>query len=57
MYGLNVNASMISYVIKDKGIQKKRPDSRTVEQENVNRKPKETHYKAIIEVMEHFNMI
>ena len=57
MYGLNVNAAMISYVRKDKGLQKKRADSRTVEQEKVNRKPKETHYKAIIEAMEHFNMI
>lgn len=28
-----------------------------VDQENVNRKPKETQYKTIIETMEHFNMI
>ena len=57
MYGLNVNAAMISYVRKDKGIERKRNDCRTVTKENVNRKPKETHYKAIIEAMEHFNMI
>lgn len=57
MYGLNVNAVMISYVRKDKGIQKKCPDSRMVDQENVNRKRNETHYKAIIETMEYFNMI
>lgn len=31
MYGLNVNAVMISYVRKDKGIQKKCPDSRMVD--------------------------
>ena len=42
---------------KTKEYKKKRPDSRTVDKENVNRKPKETHYKAIIEAMEHFNMI
>ena len=57
MYGLNVNNAMISYVRKDKGIQMKRNDSRTVTKNKVNRIPKETHYKAIIEAMEHFNMI
>ena len=39
MYGLYVNGSMISYVRKDKGLQKKRNDSRTVDIEHVNRKP------------------
>ena len=57
MYGLNVNNAMISYVRKDKGIQKKRNDSRTVTKNKVNRIPKETHYKAIVEAMEHLNMI
>lgn len=57
MYGLNVNNAMISYVRKDKGIQKKRNDSRTVTKNEVNRIPKEKHYKAIVEAMEHFNMI
>ena len=37
MYGLNVNNAMISYVRKDKGIQKKRNDSRTVTKNKVNR--------------------
>jgi len=57
MYGLYVNGSMISYVRKDKGLQRKRDDSRTVDIEHVNRKPDESHYKAIVEAMEHFNMI
>ena len=58
MYGLQyVNASMISYVRKDKGIRKKRNDSITVDIEHVNRKPSEAHYKEIVEEMEHFNMI
>ena len=35
----------------------KRDDSRTFDIEHVNRKPDETHYKAIVETMEHFNMI
>ena len=48
---------MISYVREDKGIERKRNDCRTVTKENVNREHKETHYKAIIEAMEHFNMI
>ena len=56
-YGLYVNAAMISYVRKDKGIQKKRNDSRTVTKNKVNRIPKETHYKAIVEAMEYLNMI
>lgn len=43
--------------VKNSTILKKRADSRTVDQENVNRKPKETQYKTIIETMEHFNMI
>lgn len=57
MYGLNVNNAMISYVRKDKGIQKKRNDSRTITKNKVNRISKETQYKAIVEAMEHFNMI
>lgn len=57
MYGLYVNGSMISYVRKDKGLQRKRDDSRIVDIEHVNRKTDESHYKVIVEAMEHFNMI